>query len=238
MLVLAIDTAGETLSAALLNDGAIRAEIFINTGLNHSHHLLPAIKNIYDVAGAKTEATDLFACTVGPGSFTGLRIAVSTIKGLAMATGKPVVGLSTLEALAANMGCVPMKICPMLDARKGQIYTALYKMEADLFLEQIASDRLAGLETFLSSLDEEKNICFLGSGAVKYADVIRKSLPGSIIAPVSYSYISAGLVGLLALKKFQEGKILDVLTFAPRYLRLSEAEKNLAKAENPKSKKC
>lgn len=232
MLVLAIDTAGETLSAALINDGLIRAEIFINTGLNHSHHLLPAIKNIYDMAGVKTEATDLFACTVGPGSFTGLRIAVSTIKGLAVATGKPVVGLSTLEVLAANMGCVPMKICPMLDARKGQIYTALYKMEADLFLEQIAGDRLAGLETFLSSLDEEKNICFLGSGAVKYADVIRKSLPGSIIAPVSYSYIRAGLVGLLALKKFQEGKILDVPTFVPRYLRLSEAEKNLAIAEN------
>ncbi len=232
MLVLAIDTAGETLSAALLDNGALRAEIFINTGLNHSHHLLSAIKNIYDVAGANTEATDLFACTVGPGSFTGLRIAVSTIKGLAMATGKPVVGLSTLEVLAANMGCVPMKICPMLDARKGQIYTALYKMEEDLFLEQIAGDRLAGLETFLSSLDEEENICFLGSGAVKYADVIRKSLPGSIIAPVSYSYIRAGLVGLLALKKFQEGKILDIPTFAPRYLRLSEAEKNLAKAEN------
>src|SRR3990172_1724960 len=99
MHILAIDTAAATLSAAVLEDSTVRAEVFLNNGENHSVWLLPAIKHVYDLTGTSPLNTDLFVCTHGPGSFTCVRIAVSTIKGLAMAANKPVVGISTLEAL-------------------------------------------------------------------------------------------------------------------------------------------
>jgi tRNA threonylcarbamoyladenosine biosynthesis protein TsaB len=230
MLILAIDTTGATLSAALLEDQTIRAEVFVNTGDNHSLHLLPAIRHIYDLAGLSMVMTDLFVCTLGPGSFTGVRIGVSTIKGLAMATGKPVVGFSTLEALAANVGPVSGSICPILDAQRGQVYTAIYKLDRNSIPQLIHEERLTGLELLLSHV--KGKVLFIGSGAVKYADLINRTLPESIIAPVQFSHVRASVVGLLGLRKFHEGHTLDVLTFTPRYLRLSEAERKLEVAEN------
>lgn len=232
MLILAIDTTGATLSVALLEDQTIRAEVFVNTGDNHSLHLLPAIKHVYDLAGASTGITDLFVCTLGPGSFTGVRIGVSTIKGLAMATDKPVVGFSTLEALAANIGPVSGSICPILDAQRGQVYTAIYKLDGNFIPQLMHEERLTDLELFISHLKDKGKVVFLGSGAIKYADLINRTLPESIIAPVQFTHVRASVVGLLGLMKFHEGHMLDVLTFTPLYLRLSEAERKLEMAEN------
>jgi tRNA threonylcarbamoyladenosine biosynthesis protein TsaB len=236
MLILAIDTTGATLSAALLEDQTIRAEVFVNTGANHSLHLLPAIEHVYDLAGASTGITDVFACTLGPGSFTGVRIGVSTVKGLAMATGKTVVGVSTLEALAANMGTVSGSICPLLDAQRGQVYTALYRQGDNHVLEMIQEARLTDLETFISCLKGDDRVLFTGSGAVKYAALIKRILPEADIAPVQFAHVRASMVGLLGLRKFMEGQVLDVLTFTPLYLRLSEAERKLAKADGHPNK--
>jgi tRNA threonylcarbamoyl adenosine modification protein YeaZ len=232
MLTLAIDTTGATLSAALLEDQTTLAEVFVNTGDNHSLQLLPAIKHIYGLAGASLEMTDLFVCTLGPGSFTGVRIGVATIKGLAMATGKPVIGFSTLEALAANMGPFPGSICPILDAQRGQIYAAAYELDGS-FIPQLRHEAtLADLESFLSLFHGKRKVVFLGAGAVKYADLINNTLPEAIIAPVQFSYVRASVVGCLGLIKYYQGQILDVMTFIPLYLRLSEAERKLEMAEN------
>ena len=234
MLILAIDTTGATLSAALLEDQTIRAEVFVNTGANHSLHLLPAIKHVYDQAGAGTESTDLFVCTLGPGSFTGVRIGVSTIKGLAMATGKPVVGISTLEAVAANVGANSGIICPILDAQRGQIYTALFQQSDDLVPQLIQEARLTDLEPFISAL-RDKVLC-TGPGALKYADLIKSTRPECEIAAAQFAPVRASVVGLLGLMKFQAGENLDVRTFAPLYLRLSEAERKLNMAERGEHK--
>ena len=232
MLILAIDTTGATLSVALLKDQTTLAEIFVNTGDNHSLHLLPAIKQMYGLADATPEMTDLFVCTLGPGSFTGVRIGVSTIKGLAMATGKPVVGFSTLEALAANMGPFSGTICPILDAQRGQIYAAAYEVD-DSFIPQLRHEtRLTDLESFLSLLQGNGRVAFLGPGAVKYADLINAMLPEAIIAPLHYSTVRASVLGSLGLMKYHAGEILDSMTFTPLYLRLSEAERKFEMAEN------
>lgn len=236
MLILAIDTTGATLSVALLEDQTIRAEVFVNTGDNHSLHLLPAIKHVYDLAGVSSGVTDLFVCTLGPGSFTGVRIGVSTIKGLAMATGKPVVGFSTLEALAANIGSLSGSICPILDAQRGQVYTAIYKLDGNFIPQLMHEERLTDLEPFIFHLKGKGKVLFMGSGALKYADLIKRTLPESIIAPVQFSHVRASVVGLLGLRKFHEGHMLDVLTFTPLYLRLSEAERKLEMAENSENK--
>ena len=236
MQVLAIDTTGETLSVALLEGGETRAEVFINIGANHSLHLLPSIKHVYDVTGETIEATDLFACTMGPGSFTGSRIGAATIKGLAIATGKRVVGLSTLEALAANMGVSSSNVRPMLDAQRRQVYTALYAIKADALPELIGEERLADLDSLLANLEEDT--VFLGSGALKYADLIKKALPKASIAPTYCCYIRAGVVGTLGIGKFQNGEILDATTFTPRYLRLSDAESKLQIMSGKGSEKC
>lgn len=225
MIVLAIDTAGPSLSVALLQDHAVTSELFINTGANHSFHLLPAIKHVYDVAGKSAGETDLFVCTSGPGSFTGLRIGVSTIKGLAMAAGRPVVGLSTLEALAANMNCVSKIICPMVDAQRNQVYAATYKIGRNFNSEMISEDMLTDLESYLSNLKDKENTIFLGSGALKYADKIISMIPNSFIATSDFSYVRASLVAALGMRKFYEGCLTDPLNLMPKYLRLAEAER-------------
>lgn len=224
MFILAIDTSGAALSVALLQDETIRADVFLNTGVNHSINLLPAIKYVYEQTGLCTEAIDLFVCADGPGSFTGLRIGVATIKGLAMADGKPVVGVSSLDILAANAIPTSLNICPMLDAQRGQIYTSLYKMGDDFQLMRVSEEQVIELEPFLCSLTKET--IFLGSGASKHAQRIKEVLPNrSIVLPERHGYNNAALAGILGLKKFEEGGVTDALSLKPRYLRASEAER-------------
>jgi tRNA threonylcarbamoyladenosine biosynthesis protein TsaB len=227
MLILAIDTTGATLSAALLEDLTVRAELSINTGENHSLHLLPSIRHLYDRAGVALETTDLFVCTLGPGSFTGVRIGVATIKGFAMATGKPAAGFSSLEALAANLAPFSGSICPLLDAQRGQIYAAAYELD-ECFIPQLKREaRLTDIPSFISRYTDKDQAIFLGSGALKYADLIKDALPGAMIAPARFSQVKASVVGCLGLGKFQQRQVLDAVTFTPLYLRLAEAERKL-----------
>jgi len=135
MITLAIDTSAGTTSVALLEDDSILAELFVNSGRNHAETLLPAIEKLLTSVVIKAEqkmpfsGIDLFAFTIGPGSFTGLRVGASTVKGLAFVLQKPVVGVCTLDALVLNVSDLPLKkvtICPVLDAGRGEVYTALY----------------------------------------------------------------------------------------------------------------
>ena len=118
MLTLAIDTSSESASIALLRDDDILSEIFINLDVNHSVVLLPALHHLMRLSRLEPNEIDLFACTIGPGSFTGLRVGASTVKGLALALGRPIAGVSTLEALAFNITGHEIPVCPMLDAKK------------------------------------------------------------------------------------------------------------------------
>lgn len=223
MLTLAIDTSTKSASIALLRDSDILSESFFNLDVNHSLVLLPALEHLLRLSNIQSGEIDLFACTLGPGSFTGLRVGASTIKGLALATGKPIAGVSTLEALAFNIVSPEISICPMLDAKKDQVYTALYRTGRNYSLERIESERVTDVRRFLQCIDED--VIFIGDGAAKYAVLISEMLPGkSYFASVCHQHVRAAVVGLLGEKKYSEGDVLDSLTFAPAYLRASEAE--------------
>lgn len=224
MKILAIDTSQKTVSAALLADNVIRADIFVDGGRHHSETLLPVIEEVFRLAGLEPDAMDLFAVTIGPGSFTGLRIGATTIKGLALATGKPVVGVSTLDVLALN--ATPEgkhMICPMLDAQKNQVYTALYNPTKGPGMEKIREERIVAVDSWLQEL--EADILFLGDGAVRYSPVIHGRFSSAArIAEGHLNHVKAAAVAFLARDKFERGEQLDLLTFTPCYLRPSEAE--------------
>jgi tRNA threonylcarbamoyladenosine biosynthesis protein TsaB len=223
MLILAIDTSAKSAGIALLRDGDILSEILVNLDVNHSVVLLPALDDLLKLSRIEPGEIDLFACTMGPGSFTGLRVGASTVKGLALATGRPIAGVSTLEALACNIMCPGISVCPMLDARKDQVYTALYRTGQDYTLKVIETERVTDVGEFLRPIDGE--VIFVGDGAVKYAGLISEALPGrSYFASGCHQHVRAAFVGVLGRKKYLEGDVLDAVSFAPVYLRASEAE--------------
>ncbi|MBW2631858.1 MAG: tRNA (adenosine(37)-N6)-threonylcarbamoyltransferase complex dimerization subunit type 1 TsaB [Deltaproteobacteria bacterium] len=234
MITLAIDTSAGTTSVALLEDDSILAELFMNSGKNHAETLLPAIERLVASVGIKTEqrmpfsGIDLFAFTVGPGSFTGLRVGASTIKGLAFVLRKPTVGVCTLDALVLNVPNLHLKdvnVCPMLDAGRGEVYAALYAPSETGIYEKTVTECVVCPEEFLGSMDGE--VIFLGNGAEKYRDTVRGALPGrSFFIPPHLNHVKAYAVGLLGLKKFYDGDISDIMTVTPDYLRASYATKN------------
>ena len=223
MITLAIDTSTDTASVALLNEEDVLGETFLNVGLQHSVFLLPAINALFSAAGLAAGDADLFACTIGPGSFTGLRVGAGTVKGLALATGNPAAGISTLEALAFNIADSGADVCPMLDALNGRIYTALYRNPCAGLPETIIPEAMTGVEDFLAGIGQDT--VFLGSGARKYAGLIAAKLPGmGRLAPGQHQHVRAAAVGLLGLRRFRTGDCLDVGTFTPSYLQQSYAE--------------
>jgi tRNA threonylcarbamoyladenosine biosynthesis protein TsaB len=227
MLILAIDTSSRTGSVALLNDNRVMAEFSLRTDANHAVTILLSIQMVLDCCKSKVKDIGLIALTTGPGSFTGLRIGASTVKGLALPNSTPVAGISTLEALAYNAMPSRVDICPLLDAKKNEVYTALYRTGANGLPELKEFERLTEPRVFLSRLSE--NVLFLGDGAQKYADLIEESCPvKAYFAPEHLQFIRASAIGLLGIEKLNRGLTLDLLTFIPRYLRLSQAEVRLA----------
>jgi tRNA threonylcarbamoyladenosine biosynthesis protein TsaB len=227
MNILAIDTSGGTASVAILRDETVLAEIFLNLGRNHSEILLPSIDQLLVVAGLDLGAIDVFACTSGPGSFTGIRLGVSTVKGLAFAVDRPVVALSALEVLAVSATGSRQKICPMIDARKNQVYAGLYADNDTYPLTKIIPEQLAGAEDFLKLIGED--VIFIGSGVLKYEDFIRQRLGdrGCFVANHLHQ-VHAAAVGSLARKKVNSGRMTDALKLIPLYLRRPEAEEKIA----------
>jgi tRNA threonylcarbamoyladenosine biosynthesis protein TsaB len=223
MITLAIDTATKTAGVALLRDETILVEYFFNLTVNHSETVLPAVHQGLALAGIGVDGVDLFALTVGPGSFTGLRIGASTVKGLALTTGKPVVGISTLEALAYNAVDYPGLICPMLDARKGEVYAALYRRNEEGFLDAVREEQATTPGQFLPGIDGQ--VLFLGDGLAEYGDFIRRSFcERAHFAPPNRQAVRASSVALIGRRMHGRGERLDLVSFVPRYLRRSEAE--------------
>jgi len=218
MLILAFDTSSKTASVAILNDRAILYDVLINSGLNHSEVLLPAIEQACSQTRVKISEIDLFACTMGPGSFTGLRIGASTLKGFMLATGKPAVGVSSLAALALNADNRSKIICSVMDAGRGQVYVAYFKYTEGNDLEQLGQEQIVNP----SDIDRDQNTILVGDGAVRYADAIRAKKQNIILA--SQHHCRSSSVGLLGKVKYDRGELLDVDQCVPLYLRSSDAE--------------
>ncbi len=220
MITFAVDTSVMTTSVALLDEDTVRGEIFVHTGRNHAEVLLPLIERLLLSLGANKDDVDLFAVTAGPGSFTGLRVGISTVKGLAFVLKKPVAAVCTLDALARNMPCpdTGFSICPMVDAGRGEVYTALYAPSG----EKTISESIAKPAEFIASI--KGDVIFLGGGADKYCDLIGERLSGrSYLAPAQLNHIKAASVGLVGWENFCKGNITDIIALAPNYLRPSYA---------------
>jgi tRNA threonylcarbamoyladenosine biosynthesis protein TsaB len=222
MLTLAFDTSSKTAAIAILRDGVTIYEVLINTGLNHSEVLLPAIDYACRQSDIKIDDVDLLACTVGPGAFTGLRVSVSTLKGLLLATGKPAVGVSSLAALALNTSGTNALVCPVIDAARGQVYAAYYSLNDTDLIRQIGPERIASPEDILSNTDQD--IIFVGDGAVRYRDLISDMTGKAKIASCTQQYIRASSVAVLGQEKFNRHELLNPDTFVPVYLRPADAK--------------
>jgi len=226
MIIFAIDTATVSASVAVLNDDVVLYETISTVRKHHGEGLMPMIDHVVAAAGIRFPDVGLFAVTVGPGSFTGLRVGVSTVKGLALMNNTPVAAVSTLDALAAGVMPHSGTMCALLDAGRGDVYAALYKGMGNGEAVKMRDDVLVRPEPFLRSLTDG-TVLFVGGGTIAYDDTIR-SIMGArcTIAPPRCHVIRGSSVGAMGLKMFHEGDILKNEDLIPRYFRKSYAEEN------------
>ena len=225
MKVLAIETSSLVVSVAVVEPKILIAEYVLNQERNHSEKMVPAIEMVMNDSREDIKNIDVFAVAHGPGSFTGLRIGVAAIKALAQASNRPAVGGSTLEGLAFNLAFAKGLICPIMDARRQQVYTSVYKWsEKGLTrLEEYMALPVRDLISLLDKWDEPVNFC--GDGTLVYRDIIEKEMGNrAVFAPPTHALQRASSIAWLALEKALEGQVLKYWELKPFYLRKSQAE--------------
>lgn len=239
MLVLGIDTSTKVATAALVDGKQLLGETFVHTGNNHSQHLLPLVDGLLKLCQVQPSQLNALAVALGPGSFTGLRIGLATGKGLAGALDIPLLGVPTLDGLAWNLAGVQGIVCPILDARKKQVYAGLYKWamerkKMDRLGEHLVITPEALAAKLLAEIDPIEPIYFLGDAVPVYREVLVELLEGRklVFAHQPNSLARGAQIAWLGLEQLrtdtsleQDKKIFHSLT--PLYLRSSEAELNL-----------
>ena len=222
MRILAVDTSASVASCAIVEDEKLVCEQILNNKLTHSQTIMPMIASALTQSELTTADIDLFAAVTGPGSFTGLRIGVSAVKALAHAASKPCAAVSALEAMAYNLICADCIIAPIMDARRGQVYNALYRAE-ELVLKELAAPRAISIEKCCDELIKiGGRVIFLGDGLPVYRSVIRERLgSAAIFAPANINAQMAGSAAVLAKSKEQ----IRYDELVPFYLRKSQAER-------------
>lgn len=222
MKILAVDTATGSCSAAVAERGRLLAELTVANGRTHSRHLMSIIDSVIEMAEMKIEQLDGFAATVGPGSFTGLRIGISSIKGLAYALQKPVVGISSLDALAWQCNQTPLLICALIDARKKEVYSCRYRF-IDREMIKEASEKVASPADSLRGIHEP--CVFVGNGAMLYRELIAAELGDlAVFADNSHNLIRASTIAELGLSRIEQEPAADAKMLVPHYIRKSDAE--------------
>ena len=222
MLILALESSAKAASVALMEDESLIAQYSQCSGLTHSRTLLPMVEDMLKNTEKKIADVDLIAVAHGPGSFTGIRIGVSTVKGLAWASDKKCVGVSTLEAMAWHGVSAGGLICPVMDARRSQVYNALFETDGDGRPVRLTEDRAVSLAELAGELkDYECAPLLVGDGAKLTYDYLTNEGIACRMAPANLLYQSAWGVGMAALGK-DAGSADDLL---PVYLRLSQAER-------------
>jgi tRNA threonylcarbamoyladenosine biosynthesis protein TsaB len=225
MKILGIESSSLVASVAIVTDDILTAEYTVNYKKTHSQTLLPMLDEIVRMTETDLESIDAIAVSAGPGSFTGLRIGAATAKGLGLALSKPLIAVSTLEATACNLFGESALICPIMDARRSQVYNGLYRFEKEL--ETIVPARALSVEELIEELNagNEKTV-FLGDGVPVYGEIIRKKMQVQFdFAPANQNRQRASSVAVLGEKYFREGKTVDPDVFTPVYLRKSQAER-------------
>lgn len=230
MKVLAIDTSSIVASAAVLDGDKLAAEYILNHRKTHSEHLLPIIEEVLESCGIDISEIDIVAVSSGPGSFTGLRIGAATAKGIAHALGVPVVGVPTLDGLAFNLPYCEAVICPIMDARRNQVYTSLYRWEQD-GLCRIKNHSALAIDELLTELKAmDGRVVFLGDGVPVHREYIKETLGNkALFAPPGADRQRASSLAELAIRSFRKGLMSGYNEFTPFYLRKSQAEREYEK---------
>lgn len=228
MLILALDSSGLVATVAILEDEQTVAEYTVNYKKTHSQTLLPMLDEIVKMTEFDLESIDAIAVAGGPGSFTGLRIGSATAKGLGLALSKPLIHVPTVDGLAYNLYGNCGLICPMMDARRNQVYTGLYRFENEFtVVEEQMAISVSELIDKLNRYGEK--VTFLGDGVPVYAEQLKNGLTVKYcFAPAHVNRQSAAAIGALGMKYYAEGKIETAMEHQPDYLRLSQAERERA----------
>lgn len=233
MKVLGIDTSTLMGSVGIIEDGRPIAQYSLSIEVTHSERLLDTVNTMLKDSRINIDSVDGFAISIGPGSFTGLRIGLGTVKGLCMVTGKQAAGVSTLEALASNLPFCKYTICPVLDARKKEVYTALFKYDENGSIIRVTEDMAVSPEFLVENLIAriEGSVVFLGDGVYVYEDLLSKQLNDkALFAPVNCLLPSGLSVARIGMQKLLNGEVLPP-TGVPAYIRKSEAEVKKRKKE-------
>jgi tRNA threonylcarbamoyladenosine biosynthesis protein TsaB len=224
MRILAVDTATKSCSVGVVENETVLGEITKVGEQTHSKHLLEMVHAVIGEAGLTLSELDGFAVTRGPGSFTGLRIGISSIKGLALALNRPVVGISSLQTLAQQIAPTSHLIYPLIDARKGEVYTSIYRFDKGA-LRPAHEEKVSAPQEVVQNIHSPS--IFVGSGAVLYRDLIMDKLGDlASFAPEDSHIIRASTLAYLALKRFESGDAGEVADLVPYYIRKSDAELN------------
>lgn len=235
MKILALDSSGIVASVAVIEDDILLAEYTVNYKKTHSQTLLPMLDEVVKMTELDLETIDAIAVAAGPGSFTGLRIGSATAKGLGLALKKPLIAVPTVDALAYNLYDVSGLICPIMDARRNQVYTGIYRFEEHKLVavkQQWASPMTELIEE-LNKLGE--SVTFLGDGVPVFRSMIEGKLqvPYSF-APAHVNKQRAAAVGTLGMIYYKEGRTETAMEHVPEYLRVSQAERERVEREKAK----
>ena len=219
MKILCLDTSGKTLSVAITDDGELISEFYVCTGLKHSEDLMPIVDDSLKTCSLSVGAIDCFAAVYGPGSFTGIRIGVETVKALAHATGKPCIGVDALEAAAHAALPWPGLIFPLQDARAGQVYCALFRGA-----DRLAPDRAISLAEAAESLPADEPVCLAGDGSVSLREELVALLGDRcVFLPSNRTAVHASDAAAIAWQRREEAGGWQSLL--PLYLRAPQAER-------------
>lgn len=229
MIVLSIDSATESASCAVIGDEKLLGEMNLNDKKQHSVVLMPMVDNLLKNLSLTIQDIDGFVVSKGPGSFTGLRIGMSMVKGLSQGTNKPFVSVSSLDALAFNMAYTNGLICPILDALRDNVYTALYCFENGK-LNRITDYMALHIDELIDIIKEHnKTVTFIGDGVSKFKGKLKEDLDKVYFAPSHLNIVKASSLGELGIELLSSGIYDDLYTSAPIYLRKSQAEREYEK---------
>ncbi len=237
MKILALDSSGIVASVAVVEDYNLLGEYTVNYKKTHSQTLLPMLDELAQMIELDLNTLDAIAVAAGPGSFTGLRIGAATAKGLGLALDKPLIAIPTVEGLAYNLYDTKGVICPLMDARRSQVYTGIYRFREHK-LQAIQEQCAVAIEEILekvNGLGEE--VIFMGDGVGVFTEIIGEKIQVPYtFAPAHLNKQRASAVAALGLQYYKDGKIQTAAEHKPDYLRVSQAERERAEREAKKAK--
>ena len=234
MLILAFETSAKAASVALMDGTKLLGESYQNTGLTHSQTLMVMAEDVLKQCGKTAQDVEAVAVAEGPGSFTGVRIGVAAAKGFAWGREIPCYGVSTLEAMAESLGIYDGYVCPVMDARRSQVYNALFEVNRGKIV-RIREDRAISLDDLAEDVKNlEKPVFLVGDGSNLCYNTLLERVPALVLPPEHRMHQRAVGVGLIAARELTAGVPGDAASLTPNYLRLSQAERERMEREQKK----